>query len=79
MFLAARSHRHARTPLQRMSALASMCALMLFLVQAYGDMGTQTWSTTWLVSAALAVAGRLAASTGAWSVQSADVEVAWSR
>jgi hypothetical protein len=66
MYLAARSHRFARTPLERMSALGAMCSLLLFLIQAYGDMGTQNWSTTWLVAAALAVAGRSAVANGAW-------------
>jgi hypothetical protein len=66
MFLAVRSHRMATTPLERMAAVGAACALLLFLVQAWGDMGTQNWSTTWLVSAALAVAGKLSLSTGAW-------------
>jgi hypothetical protein len=66
MYLAVRSHRLARTPLERMSAIGAACAMLLFLVQAWGDMGTQNWSTTWLVSAALAVAGKLSLSTGAW-------------
>jgi protein-S-isoprenylcysteine O-methyltransferase Ste14 len=66
MFLAVRSHRMATTPLERMAAVGAACALLLFLVQAWGDMGTQNWSTTWLVSAALAVAGKISISTGAW-------------
>jgi hypothetical protein len=49
-----------------MAALSSLCAQVLFLVQAWGDMGTQNWSTTWLAGGALAVAGKLALSTGAW-------------
>jgi hypothetical protein len=56
----------SRTPLQRISALASLSALLLFLIQAWGDMGTQNWSTTWLTAAAIAVAHNLALSTGAW-------------
>ncbi|GAC1345403.1 MAG: hypothetical protein NVSMB23_21510 [Myxococcales bacterium] len=66
IYLAARAHRLARRPLDRVAALASVAAQLLFLVQAYGDMGTQSWSTAWLVAAALAVAGKLALSTGAW-------------
>jgi hypothetical protein len=66
IYLAARAHRLAATPTERMSALASICAQLLFLIQAWGDMGTQNWSTTWLAAAALAVAGKLALSTGAW-------------
>ena len=66
MYLAARSLRMSRTPHERISALASLSALLLFLIQAWGDMGTQNWSTTWLAAAAIAVAHNLALSTGAW-------------
>jgi hypothetical protein len=66
LFLAARSHHLARTPLQRCAAAVSLCAQVLFLVQAWGDMGTQSWSCAWLMAAALASAGRLAVETGAW-------------
>lgn len=66
IYLAARSHRLAKSASDRVAALAALAAQLLFLIQAYGDMGTQNWSTTWLVAAALAVAGKLAISTGAW-------------
>ena len=66
IYLAARAYRSATLPTERMAALSALCAQLLFLVQAWGDMGTQNWSTTWLVAAALAVSGRLAVDTGAW-------------
>lgn len=66
IFLAARSYRFASTPLHRCAAIASLCAQALFLIQAWGDMGTQNWSAAWLVAAALASAGRLAVETRAW-------------
>ena len=66
IFLAARSYRCARRDGDRMAALSALCAQFLFLVQAWGDMGIQNWSTTWLVAAALAVSGRLAVETSAW-------------
>jgi hypothetical protein len=62
-YLAARAYRHAIDPGDRAAALIAACAQLLFLIQAYGDMGTQSWSTTWLVAAALAVSGKLAVST----------------
>ena len=67
IYLAARSHRFARTPVERCAALASLCAQVMFVIQAWGDMGTQSWSAVWLASAALATAGALAVRTGAWS------------
>jgi hypothetical protein len=66
MYLAARSLRMSRTPLERISALGSLSALLLFFIQSWGDMGTQNWSATWLAAAAIAVAHNLALSTGAW-------------
>jgi hypothetical protein len=66
MYLAARSLRMSRTPLERISALGALSALLLFLIQAWGDVGMQNWSTTWLTAAAIAVAHNLALSTGAW-------------
>jgi hypothetical protein len=66
IYLAARAHRLARSADERMAALAAISAQLLFLIQAFGDMGTQNWSTTWLVAAALTVSGKLAIATGAW-------------
>jgi hypothetical protein len=81
IYLAARALRLARTPDDRVAALAAICAQLLFLIQAFGDMGTQNWSTTWLVAAALTVAGRLAVSTGAWPAPATQpvftLEPAW--
>jgi hypothetical protein len=81
IYLAARALRLARRPDDRVAALAAICAQLLFLIQAFGDMGTQNWSTTWLVAAALTVAGRLAVSTGAWPAPAAQpvftLEPAW--
>jgi hypothetical protein len=78
-FLAARAYRFATDPADRVAALTALCAQLLFLIQAYGDMGTQSWSTTWLVAAAFAVSGKLAVSTGAWPAQSrgAALQLAW--
>jgi hypothetical protein len=66
IYLAVRAYRHAALPEARIAALAAVSAQLLFLIQAWGDMGTQNWSTTWLLAAALAVGGKLAVSTGAW-------------
>jgi hypothetical protein len=75
MYLAARAHRFARNPLERVAALAAFCAQLLFLIQAYGDIGTRNWSTTWLVAAAMAVSGKLALANGAWPSRVAAPEL----
>jgi len=83
IFLAARSHHLARSPLHRCAAAVSLSAQVLFLIQAWGDMGTQNWSAAWLMAAALASAGKLAVETGAWAaaplVPSADGATFWPR
>jgi hypothetical protein len=63
MFLAVRARRLARSPIERIAAIAAVCTVVVYLIQAYGDMGTQNWATTWLVAAALAVAGKVAVAT----------------
>ena len=75
IYLAARAHRLSSTPEQRMAALGALSAQTLFLIQAFGDMGTQNWSTTWILGAALAVAGALAVETGAWPARTPVLEL----
>lgn len=69
VFLAARAHRFARSAEERCAALGAICAQGLYLIQSWGDMGTQSWSATFLFAAALAVAGRLALATSAWPAE----------
>jgi hypothetical protein len=66
VFLAARAHRFARTPADRAAALVVIVAVIVYLVQAYGDMGLVSWTGTFLLAPARAVASRLAPATGAW-------------
>lgn len=65
-YISARAYSFARAPLDRVAAAACFCVVLLFLVQALGDMGTQSWSTVLLLALALVVSGRLARRTGAW-------------
>ena len=66
VFLAARSYRFAQTPLERTVAVSALAVLVAYVVQAWGDMGTQSVQITLLVAAALAASGKLARDTGAW-------------
>jgi hypothetical protein len=66
VFLAARAHRFARTPADRAAALTVIAAVIVYLGQAYGDMGLVSWTGTFLLAPARAVASRLATATGAW-------------
>ncbi|MGH7284785.1 MAG: hypothetical protein ACRELY_24940, partial [Polyangiaceae bacterium] len=67
LFLAARSHRFAKTTNDRAAALGALTAILIYFVHCYGDMGLGTWTGVFTVAPALAVAGHLAVSTGAWA------------
>ena len=66
IFLAARAHRFAASPAERAAALAVIAAVVVYLVQCYGDMGIVSWTGVFTLAPALAVAARLATATGAW-------------
>jgi hypothetical protein len=66
IFLATRSYHFARTANERSAASVALAVMLSFLIQAWGDMGMQGWSVSFLTAAALAVTGKLAFATGAW-------------
>ncbi|HEY3449721.1 MAG TPA: O-antigen ligase family protein [Myxococcales bacterium] len=69
IFLAVRAYRLAPTPLTRTLALSPVLMAIAYLLQAYGDMGLQSWGGAFLLAAALAAPGLLAVRTGAWPTQ----------
>ena len=66
VYLVARAHRFARAPADRAAALAVIATVIVYLVQCYGDMGLVSWTGTFMLAPALAVASKLAPATGAW-------------
>lgn len=66
VFLAVRSLRRAAEPDDRVAALCVVAAVVCCAVQAYGDLGAAFTQHRLLEGLALAVAGKLAVSTGAW-------------
>jgi O-Antigen ligase len=66
VFLAARAYRHAVTVDDRTVALTAVSVLVVYLVYCYGDLGLGTWTSVFTVAPALAIASRLAVTTGAW-------------
>jgi hypothetical protein len=64
-FLARRSYLFARTTFERTVAMAALGVLMSYVLEAWGDMGTQSMNCTLLAAAAVAVSGKLATITGA--------------
>jgi len=66
VYLAARAHRFAGIPAHRAAALAAISAVVVYLMQCYGDMGFMSWTGVFTLAPALVVAGQLAPATGAW-------------
>lgn len=72
LFLAARAYRHAATIDDRTVTLTAVSVLVVYLVYCYGDLGLGTWTSVFTVAPALAIASRLAVTTGAWPSSSAQ-------
>jgi O-antigen ligase len=70
LLLAARSYRYARSSGDRIAASAAMAGIAVYLIHCWGDIGFTESKSIFLVGAALATAGQLAVSTGAWTVAS---------
>jgi O-antigen ligase len=66
VFLSTRSYRFARDAHERTAAASMIAILICYVVQAWGDMGTQGGAPTLLLACALAGSGKLARATGAW-------------
>jgi hypothetical protein len=66
IFLAARAHRFAAAPEDRAAALCAMSAIVICVVQTWGDMGQYYQQYQIYLPLGLVVAGKLAVRTGAW-------------
>lgn len=66
LFLAVRAYHLAADPLLRTAALTAASMVVIHLLQAWGDMGTQAWSGVFLMGACLASAAQLAVAMGAY-------------
>lgn len=66
VFLAARSYKLADSISDRVAALSVVGVVVVYELQAFGDMGVINWTSVWILMAAMAVVSKLATSTGAW-------------
>ncbi|HZZ84806.1 MAG TPA: O-antigen ligase family protein [Anaeromyxobacteraceae bacterium] len=66
VFFAARAYRRSRVPMHRAAALSAVAAVLVYLLQCFGDMGLVEWHGIFLVASAMVVAARLPATCGAW-------------
>jgi hypothetical protein len=74
---AARSYWWARSPDDRVAASAAMVSIVVYAIHCWGDIGFTEPKSIFLVGAALAVAGQLAVSTGAWPAAAASARLPW--
>ena len=69
VYLAARSYQVARSADERTAAFMVIGVVVIYLMHCWGDIGFSERRSIFLVGPALAMAGQLAVSTGAWRVR----------
>lgn len=66
IFLARRAYFFARTPAERSACAISLAMLVTYMMQSWGDLGTQGLNSTLTAGLALATAAKIAVSSGAF-------------
>jgi hypothetical protein len=66
VYFAMRGYHAAKQPIDRVAAIMSVGAVIVYMVQSYGDMGLGAWTGVFIVAPTLALAGKLAVATGSW-------------
>jgi hypothetical protein len=69
LFLAARAHAMAREPASKIAATVSVGCIGAYILHLWGDIGFTEAHTIFLIGLAIAIAGQLAADTGAWTLR----------
>ena len=75
-FVAARAQLRAKNPREHVIALGAIATVVAYLVHCYGDMGLGTLTSLFTVAPALALAEKLAATSGAFSTSRRPTRVA---
>jgi len=71
LLLAARSYRMTRSPEERIAASVAMGSFAVYFLHCWGDIGFTEQKSIFLVGPAIAIAGQLAITSGAWRVRPA--------
>jgi len=66
VYFAMRSYYLASEPSHRVAAMLCFGAVLIYLIQCWGDLGLGSWTGVFLVAPAVANAGKLAKAVGAW-------------
>lgn len=67
VYFAMRAYHAAKQPSERVAAIICVGAVIVYMVQCFGDLGLGSWTGVHILAPSLALAGKLAVSTGAWS------------
>jgi len=67
VYFAMRAYHATKDRQYRAAALVSFGAVLVYIVQSWGDLGLGSWTGVFSVGSAIAVAGKLCAATGQWS------------
>jgi O-antigen ligase len=66
VYFAMRAYHAASTPNERVPAILAVGAVVMYQVQAFGDLGLGCWMGVHIMAPLLAMAGKLAVANGAW-------------
>jgi hypothetical protein len=69
VYFSMRAYHAAVRPIDRTAALMGVGAVLIYLLQCWGDMGLGAWTGVFTVAPALAVGCKLAVATGAWPIK----------
>jgi hypothetical protein len=67
VYFAMRAYHGSRKGQERAAALVSFGAILVWLIQCWGDLGLGLWAGVFTVAPALAVSGKLAVAAGEWN------------
>jgi hypothetical protein len=66
VYFTMRGYYAAERPEDRAAAVTALGAIVIYLVQVYGDVGLGAWAGVFTVAPALALGGKIAVATGGW-------------
>jgi hypothetical protein len=73
VYFAMRAYYLATEPSHRAAAMLCFGAVLIYLIQCWGDLGLGSWTGVFLVAPGIAMAGKLAKANGAWGTRTPKV------
>jgi O-antigen ligase len=68
VYFGIRAYHHSKAPLDKAAALVCFGTILIYYVQCFGDLGLGTFTGVFLIAPSLAIAGKLAVKSGAWTM-----------